>query len=308
MASHQDKACSRRDWMQRVLAAAAVGALPAAGQPAPAPTVRPRLAVCLGSGSLHGFAHVGAIRAFQRLGLRPDIIAGTSVGAIAGVLWAAGLDAEAIEDLARDPSWREVNRLRWPRFGLGRLERLEALIDRHAGPIETLPTRFVAVATDLTTGLPVTLDRGAAGAAAAASAAVPLRFEPVAIDGRLLVDGALSAPIPVDAARAAGAEITVALDVAYRPHEAPVTSLMDVAYQSMHILVNRLIDEQIKRATLPIRLNVHALIEQDASLQSVILAGEQAVVDRWPALRSYSAPSARPTSPSPCHDEGPAQP
>lgn len=270
-----------------------------------APAV-PRLtvAVCLGSGSLHGLAHVGVIRAFHRLGLRPDVIAGTSVGAIAGVLWAAGLDPDAIEDLARDPSWRQVNRLRWPRLGLGRLDQLEALIDRHAGRIESLPTRFVAVATDLASGRAVTLDRGRAGAVVAASAAVPLRFEPVDIDGRLLVDGALSAPIPVDAARAAGADITLAVDVAYRPHEAPVSGLMDVAFQSMHILVNRLIDEQIKRATHAIRLDVHALIEQDASMQSVIVAGEQAVVDRWAALR----PFARPAAASPCHEGPPRAP
>lgn len=289
----------RRRLLHAGISAVAATVLPAGARSSVAGS--PTVAVCLGSGSLHGFAHVGVIRAFHRLGLKPDLIAGSSVGAIAGVLWAAGLDADTIEELARDPSWREVNRLRWPRLGLGRLERLEGLIDRHAGRIETLPTRFLAVATDLATGRPVTLDRGQAGAAIAASAAVPLRFEPVSLDGRLLVDGALSAPIPVDAARAAGADITVAVDVAYRPYEAPVNGLMDVAYQAMHILVNRLIDEQIKRATHAIRLDVHALVQQDASMQAVILAGEQAVVERWATLRPFVPPPVR--ARSPCRDE-----
>ena len=143
---------SRRRWLQGLAAVAAgqVGSPPA--RPSSAEAVQHRLAVCLGSGSLHGFAHIGAIRAFQRLGLRPDLIAGTSVGALAGVLWAAGLSADAIEELARDSTWREGNRLRWPRLGIDRLDRLEALIDRHVGPIETLRTRFLAVATELSTG------------------------------------------------------------------------------------------------------------------------------------------------------------
>ena len=274
---------SRRRWLS---GAAALGcATLAPPTRAGAPGAPEPVAVCLSSGSLHGFAHIGAIRAFESLGFRPDIIAGTSVGALAGVLWAAGLPAERIEAIARDTRWRDSGQWRWPRLGFGTLEGLQQLIDAHVGSLESLHSRFLAVATDLATGRPVTLDRGPAGQAVTASAAVPLRFEPVMIDGRSLVDGALSAPVPVDAARAAGASLVIALDVAYRPHEAPVARLVDVAFQAMHILVNRLLDEQLQRATLAIRLDVHERVQSDASMQSTIEAGERAVLAHWPMIQ-----------------------
>ena len=75
----------------------------------------------------------------------------------------------------------------------------------------------------------------------------------MAIGSMLLVDGALSAPIPVDAARAAGANVILAVDFGYRPREEPVTGLIDVAHQSIHILMNRLVEEQLRRATLAIQ-------------------------------------------------------
>jgi NTE family protein len=252
---------------------------------------RGSLAVCLGSGAWHGFAHVGAIRALQRHGVRPDLIVGSSAGAIAGALWAAGLDADEIGKLARDPSWREASTLRWPRFGVGRHDALVALIDRHVGRIERLPLRFIAVATDLATGRSVAIDRGPAGAAVAASAAIPLLYEPVETSGLLLVDGALSAPVPVDAAYAAGAALTLAVDVAYRPTEASVSGIMDVAGQSIRILVNRLIEEQISRATLAVRLSVHEAVNRDASFGAVERAGEHAIQQQLAAIRAMASSS-----------------
>ena len=217
----------------------------------------PKLAICLGSGGRHGYAHIGVIRAFDRLGLKPDIVCGTSAGAIAGVLWAAGHGADTIEEIVNETDWYTGGVPRIPMLGSGRLDSLRELIDRHVGHrrIESLPTRFAAVATDLDTGQPVLLDNGPTGQVVAASASVPLRYEPVPIGGKRLVDGALSAPGPVDAAYAIGARFAVAVDVAYRPYEEPVSGISDVAFQTFHIMVNRLIEEQIKRADFAIRLD-----------------------------------------------------
>jgi len=274
-----------------LLTGAALAALPtfagATARPSERRRAEPAVAVCFGSGALHGYAHVGAIRAFQKLGFQPAVITGCSVGAIAGVLWAAGLDADAIERIANDPSWHEASGLRMPVLGVGTLDGLQALIDRHTGRrnIEALPKRFAAAATDLDTGQAVTLDRGRAGSAVAASAAVPIRYEPVTIDGRRLVDGALSAPIPVDAARALGADFIVAIDVAYRPYEEAVSGITGVAFQTVHIMVNRLIDEQIKRADFAIRLDVHQTLRDEGGVPAVIRAGADAVHRHWPALQ-----------------------
>lgn len=285
-----------RAMRRRLLQAAAAAVLPlppailAQSRPAPEPSAA-RVAVCFGSGSLHGHAHVGAIRAFDALGLQPDVIAGTSVGAIAGALWAAGLSADEIEAIANDDSWREAGGWHLPRLGLWKLNGLRDLVDRSVGgrAIEQLPIRFAAVATDIDRGNAVVLDRGPVGQAVAASSSVPIRYEPVTIDGHRLVDGALSAPIPVDAARRLGADFVIAIDVAYRPYEEAIDGLTDVAFQMMHILVNRLIDEQIRRADFPIRLDVHAVMRDNGGIPALVRAGETAVRKAWPKIQSALA-------------------
>lgn len=250
------------------------------------PNPVPKVAVCLGSGAVHGYAHIGVVRAFQKLGFRPDVITGSSVGAIVGALWAAGFRADEIERIANDTSWHEVSGLRIPQLGIGKLDKLAALIDRHVGhtDIRSLPIRFAAVATDLDSGLPVVLDRGAVGLAVAASSSVPIRYEPVTINGRRMIDGALSEPVPVDAAQSIGANLTVAIDVAYRPYEERVAGIVDVVFQAFHIMVNRLIDEQIKRANFAIRLDLHSIMAGPDAIPAMIRAGEEAVREKWPEL------------------------
>jgi len=231
-------------------------------------------------------AHVGAIRAFRTLGARPAVIAGCSAGAIAGGLWAAGRSSDEIEALALDDSWRDDDRWRWPHFGLGQLSHLQRLIDEltRGARIEELPIPFVAVATDLVSGRGESLRQGRLAPAIAASASVPVMYEPVRIDGRLLVDGALTAPLPIDAARALGAEVVIAIDVAYRPYEESVSGITGVAFQMFHIMVNQLIAEQVRRADFAIRLDVHALMKDGPNPRALARAGEQAVHDAWPTL------------------------
>lgn len=270
----------RRQWLQSVGAVAAAASLPAATQ-------RRRIGVALGSGGLHGYAHLGVVSAFAELGLKPDVIAGTSVGAIVGALWAAGLDADAIERFAHEPAWREFGALRLPRLGLAELNRLRDEIDRRVGgvPIERLQTPFAAVATDVATGAPVLLAGGGTGAAVAASAAVPIRFEPVTIDGKRLADGALVSPVPVDAARALGADFVIAVDFAYRPYEERVDGMLAMAFQMVNILVNRLIEEQVRRADFAIRQDVHAAMQGPSGIRALRQVGENAVRHAWPALQ-----------------------
>lgn len=242
----------------------------------------PKIAVCFGSGGLHGYAHIGAVRAFERLGLRPDIICGTSVGALVGVLWAAGMGSDEIESIAGEKDWYGLGWPRIPRLGIGRLDALRDMIDTRIGgrSIESLPIQFAAVATDLQTGKAVVLNRGRPGEAAAASASVPLRYEPMLINGRQLIDGALTAPVPVDAARALGADFCIAIDIAYRPREEPVTGFTDVAFQTFHILINQLIDEQIRRADFAIRLDVHSIMRDEGGLARLVREAEHAVYRR----------------------------
>ena len=126
--------------------------------------------------------------------------------------------------------------------------------------LEQLPVPFAAIATDVATGERVILRRGPAGLGIGASCSVPVFFEPVNIEGRDLVDGGLTEPVPAIAVREMGAEFANGVDVAFRPHEEKFQALTGVAFQTMHIMVNALIKEQLPRADIAIRMNLHGMI------------------------------------------------
>ncbi len=266
-----------------LIAAAALGGAAAAA--------RPQLGFALGSGALHGWAHVGVVRGCARAGLRPAVIAGSSAGAAVGALWAGGLDAATIESVARRLNWGTAGRWTWSTRGLKRNDALKLAIDRALGgrAIEDLPIRFAAVASDARSGEAVVLDRGPTGTAVAASSAVPVWFEPVRIAGRDLLDGSLTAPVPVDAARSLGATLVVAVDVAYRPYEEKPSGLSDLAFQSLHILGNALAHEQTRRADFTVKLDLHHLMTERFDPDALVDAGERALLALAPALRKRLA-------------------
>ncbi len=166
-------------------------------------TTSPRIGVALGGGSARGFAHIGALASLEKHGLTPDVVAGTSFGAIIGALYASGKSTEEIQEVAnsfrkRDmPSIIDFGLHRAALFSGDKLETfLETLVEgRHFSDLER---EFVVVTTDLDTGESVTLSEGPLAPALRASSAMPGVFSPVEIDGRRLVDGGLGSPIPLD--------------------------------------------------------------------------------------------------------------
>jgi len=175
-----------------------------------------RVGLALGSGSARGWAHVGVIRALERAGIKPDLVCGTSIGALVGAAYAAG-ELERFEQWLLGLGVRDVLAFMDVRMNGGMIkgERLMEFfrlnfIDR---PIEELPMPFAAVATDLNTGAEVWLREGSTVAALRASIALPALFAPAVHQGRLLVDGALVNPVPVSLARAMGAEVVIAVDL-----------------------------------------------------------------------------------------------
>lgn len=245
------------------------------------------IGVALGSGAMHGWAHIGVVRAFERLGLTPAAIAGSSAGAFVGALWAGGLSAAAIADVGRELKWGSAGHWTLTSRGLKRNDAVREMVDRALGgrPIERLGIRFAALASDARTGESVRLERGPAGRAVAASSAVPVWFEPIRIDGRDLLDGSLTAPVPVDAARSLGVQVVVAVDVAYRPYEQAPRGLTDLAFQSVHILTNALAREQTQRADHTLRLDLHHLMSGGLDPDALIDAGESALMAIAPLIR-----------------------
>lgn len=246
-----------------------------------------RLGFALGSGALHGWAHIGIVRGCARIGIRPYAIAGSSAGAAVGALWAAGLGADEITRVARTIDWRGAGPLQWLLPGRRRNDAVRDTIDSAVGgrAIGDLPLRFAAVATDVLNGEPVVLDAGPTGLAVAASSAVPVWFEPVRVGSHLLTDGSLSAPVPVEAAQMLGADKVVAVDVAYRPYEGVPSSTADYAFQSMHILTNALAREQTRSADLLIKLDLHHLMHGRFDPEALIDAGEAALLGIAGSLR-----------------------
>jgi NTE family protein len=176
-----------------------------------------RIGLALGAGSARGWAHIGVLRALAEAGIHPDIIAGTSVGALVGGCYVAG-ELDALEDFARELTRRKVLGFLDFNFsgsGLIQGQRLrEALEERLKGmTIESMAKRFIAVAAEIGSGHEVWLSRGHLADAIRASYAMPGIFKPVRIEGRWLFDGALVNPIPVSICRALGARYVIAVNV-----------------------------------------------------------------------------------------------
>ena len=170
-----------------------------------------------GGGAARGWAHIGVLRALSEAGLKPDIVVGTSIGAIVGGHYAAG-QLDELETFARALTRRNVfSYLDLSVSGSGLIggQRLFDRFDGHLKglKIEDLSTRFAAIATDLGTGNEIWLRRGRVTDAVRASSAIPGIVRPVRLNGRWLIDGCLVNPIPVSVCRAMGANAVVAVNL-----------------------------------------------------------------------------------------------
>lgn len=178
---------------------------------------RGKIGIALGGGAARGWAHIGVLRALVQAGIKPDIIAGTSIGAVVGGCLAADR-LDELEGFARDLTKRKVfGFLDFNLSGAALLngQRLVERLDRYlAGvAIEKLDRRFVAVATEIGTGHETWLSRGSLTDAMRASYAIPGILKPMRIGGRWLFDGALVNPVPVSVCRALGARYVIAVNL-----------------------------------------------------------------------------------------------
>jgi NTE family protein len=183
----------------------------------PLKSERPLVALALGSGGARGFAHVGVIKALEDAGIVPDIVTGSSSGAVVAALYAGGRDARELERIALEVEKGDL--VDFVLFGTGwvRGEALQAFVNRMVDerPIERLARPFAVVATQSKSGRMTVFNRGDTGLAVRASASVPNLFVPPVINGEEYVDGGLTSPVPVRLARKMGADIVIAVDVSW---------------------------------------------------------------------------------------------
>ncbi|HUL60033.1 MAG TPA: patatin-like phospholipase family protein [Anaeromyxobacteraceae bacterium] len=210
-------------------------------QPA-APAPEPKIALALGGGAARGFAHVGVIRVLEQERIPIDLVVGTSVGSLIGAIYAGDRDSFELEwtafQLERDDlfDFGIMNALMGMGYAKG--EKLEAFVRSKVKQesIEQLPVPYAAVATDLNWGTRVVLDRGPIARAVRASSAIPGVFEPVVHQGKMLVDGGLVDNVPIDVARAKGADLVIAVDISENVGNTSIKNVLDVMLQATNIL------------------------------------------------------------------------
>lgn len=178
---------------------------------------RPLVGLALGSGGARGFAHIGVIKALEEAGIVPDVVTGSSSGAVVGALYAAGRGASDLEEIALRLEQGELVDLALLGNGWVKGEALQNFVNRQVDgrPLERLARPFAVVATEAKSGRMVVFNRGDTGVAVRASASVPNMFVPPVINGEEYVDGGLTSPVPVKLARAMGADVVIAVDVSW---------------------------------------------------------------------------------------------
>ena len=263
----------------------------------PPPPPRPlRIGLALGGGAARGFAHIGVIKALEAQGIHPDLVTGTSAGSVVAALYASGLDGFQLNKLALTMDESQIADWALPfgtRFG-GWLkgEALQNYINRlvRNKPIESMKLPLGIVATDLKTGERILFRRGNTGQAVRASSSVPGVFQPVSINGHDYVDGGLVEPVPVDSARAMGADFVIAVNISAEPASQKASGQSGVLLQTTAIMGQSINKAALARADIVIRPELPDMGGSDFTARNrAILAGEQATAAVLPALREKLA-------------------
>ena len=271
-----------------VLALSLAPPAPAADTPAVAssPQARPRIGLALSGGGARGIAHVGVLKVLDEMRIPIDCVTGTSMGAIVGGTFAAGVAPQKLEDVVLKADWDEIFRDQPPReeiairrkaddyktlfkpeFGVKdgslalptgviagvSIESFFRVMTTQALDIadfSKLPIPFRAMATNIETGEAVALDHGSIAQAMRASMSVPGALAPVEIDGKLLVDGGIANNLPINEARKLCADVIIAVNISTPPlKRSEITSALSVAGQLVNFLGKQTVDEQVKSLT-----------------------------------------------------------
>ncbi|HNT11510.1 MAG TPA: patatin-like phospholipase family protein [Spirochaetota bacterium] len=295
----------------------------------PPPERRARIGLVLSGGGAKGFAHIGALKVLEEAGVRVDYITGTSMGSVVGALYAIGYDAKALERLALDTDWNDllsdtVSRryysideknedgkyilslpLHDGGIGLPRgliagqktmllLARLMARY-HHVRDFRQLPIPFRCVATDIENGKPIVLERGFLPEAVRASMSLPTAFNPVELDGRLLVDGGVVRNFPVSDAREMGADIVIGIDTGaplYSKKE--IDSIAKIMEQSVSFLGDISTKEEQKLCDILIQPAIREYNATSFSDAATLIArGEEAARRFLPQLAAIAADQRR---------------
>jgi len=221
-----------------------------------------KVGLALGGGGARGLAHIGVLKVLEEEDIPVSMIAGTSVGALIGALYAAGVSTTEMEEMSADIGWSSLTN--YSRLSLFRLlvlehqlssDNMEVYLRKHIGDLrfDQLKIPFECVATDLQTGERVVFREGSVALAARASSTIPGLFEPVVFRHRYLVDGGLVSNIPTDLVALMGADVIIAVDVTADFSKFEPKNIMSTLNQAIYIQSESMSKEELARANFVIR-------------------------------------------------------
>jgi NTE family protein len=251
-------------------------------------TERPRVGLALAGGFARGIAHIGVLRVLREAGIPIDCVAGTSVGALIGASYCAGASLEDMEKIGSVTSFTDFGRWTPSWLGLATNQRMEKYFSRFT-PVKTfeeLQTPLAIATTDINAGVSVYYSHGPIAPAIRASCAYPGLFVPIQYDGRTLVDGFLTAPVPVEGALLLGADIVIAVYLESANNEEPRT-FTDVLSRAFNIIQRHSDLAWRTQADIIIEPDVKPFVWDDFSkTPDMIAAGEVATLAALPKIRA----------------------
>lgn len=249
---------------------------------------RPRIGLALAGGFARGIAHIGVLRVFREAGIPIDVVAGTSVGALIATAYCAGVPLESMERIAYQTKFTDFGRWTPSWLGLATNNRLEQFLERMTSVrrFEDLQKPLAIATTDINLGLPVYYCGGPLGPPLRASCAYPGLFVPIQFEGRTLVDGFLTALVPVEGALLLGAEVVIAVYLEAGSAGEPRT-FTDVLSRSFNIIQKHADLEWRQHSDVVIEPDVKSFVWDDFSKSGeMIRAGEEAALKALPAIRT----------------------
>lgn len=254
-----------------------------------APKPKATVALALGGGASKGFAHIGIIKVLKENNIPIKIVTGTSAGSIVGSMYASGMSPDRLELEAEILGKTDLVDLTLSTSGFIKGEKLQNYINRKVGnrPMQQFPIKFAAVATDFESGKPVVFNVGNAGQAVRASASIPNVFQPVVIGSHKYVDGGLSQPVPVSAAKKLGANFIIAVDISARPAKNVSQGMFSYLDQTINVMSQTALRQELGQANVVIKPQVLELgsIGGFDQKQRAIQLGEQAARAALPEIK-----------------------
>jgi NTE family protein len=252
------------------------------------PAKRPRVGLALAGGFARGIAHIGVLRVFREAGIPIDCVAGTSVGALIAAGYCSGASLEEMERVGASTSFADFGRWTPSWLGLATNQRMEKYLARFARvkTFEELKIPLAVATTDINAGISVYFSHGAIAPAIRASCAYPGLFVPIQHEGRTLVDGFLTAPVPVEGTLLLGADIVIAVYLEAGTLEEPRT-FTDVLSRAFNIIQRHSDITWRTQADIIIEPDVKPFVWDDFSrTPEMIAAGETAALKALPEIRA----------------------